>query len=450
MSDDPSATLPAVDRMRAYWDVVAPLMDGTQAIRDQGEKLLPKYPAEEQDSYNQRLALSTLLPAYAETISNNTSRVFAEPLQLGDDVPEAIQTLCSDFDTCGNDLNSWSASAFEIGLGFGLCHAFIDHQPTGDVRNLAEEKALGARPYAVFVHPAQVRGWREQGGKLVMVRYAESASVPDGVFGSKTITQIRVFEPGSWKIYRKNADSGEWEIYQKGETSLKHIPWATFYTKRVGCMEAKPPLLELAHLNVKHWQSQSDQDNLLHVARVPLLFMFTDDESFRLVISSGQATRMPKDGDAKYVEHTGAAIEAGRLSLQDLVDDMRMSGAKLLQKDKQQTKTAAQANEEAAQELSPLARMSEQFSDFLAQLLQYTADYLKAPEGGHVEMRGNFDSDYAPEVSLPFLLNMANASKLSDESLFSEAQRRGVISDELDWVSEKARIEEQGPALGAI
>ena len=450
MSNDPSATLPAVERMRAYWAVVAPLMGGTQEMREQGETLLPKYPAEEQASYNQRLALSTLLPAYSETVMNNTSRVFAEPLQLGDDVPEAIVSLSSDFDMSGNDINNWSARTFELGLGFGLCHAFIDHQPAGDVRNRAEEKAAGGRPYAVLVHPEQVCGWRDEAGQLFMVRYAETVSVSDGAFGTKLITQIRVFEPGTWKIYRRSEDTGNWELHQEGTTSLKYIPWATFYTKRVGFMEAKPPLLELAHLNVKHWQSQSDQDNLLHIARVPLLFMVTDDEQFQLVISSGSATRMPKDGNAKYVEHTGASIEAGRISLQDLVEDMRMSGAKLLQKDKQQTKTAAQANEEAAQELSPLARMSEQFSDFIAQLLQYMADFQGSGEGGHVEMRGNFDSDYAPEVSLPQLLSMTNAGKLSDQTLFSEFQRRGVISDELDWEEEKERIESQGPVLGKV
>ena len=83
-------------------------------------------------------------------------------------------------------------------------------------------------------------------------------------------------------------------------------------------------------------------------------------------------------------------------------------------------------------------------------MLQILADYGELGDGGHVEMRGNFDSDFAPEVSLPNLISMANSGKLSDETLYSEMQRRGVISDELDWEDEKARIEEQGPALGAI
>lgn len=455
-NDNPAITLPAVDRMREHWAIVDPLMGGTQAMRAAGKALLPQYPAERDDTYAERLKLSTLLPAYAETVGNNTSRVFAEPLQLGEDVPEQIKALCTDIDLGGNDLNSWSVEWFREALAKGLCHALIEHQPTRDAegnklyKTVAEEAAAGVRPYAVIIKPGQVRGWRFAGSKLVQFRYSEMVEEEDGEFGVKCVEQIRVLEPGSWRTYRKPDGGGEWVQNDRGATSLAYIPLVTFYTGRTGPLTAKPPLLELAHLNVKHWQSQSDQDNLLHVARVPLLFVFTDDQEFQLTISSASATRMPKDGNAKYVEHTGAAITAGRDSLNDLVEDMRMAGAKLLQKDKQQTKTAAQANEEAAQELSPLARLAGQFADCLAQLLKILADYGNLGDGGHVEMRGNFDSDFAPEVSLPNLISMANSGKLSDETLYSEMQRRGVISDELDWEQEKERLEEQGPALGTM
>lgn len=456
MSSDPSAKLPAVDRMQGYWDIVDPLMGGTQAMRAAGTKLLPQYPAEADDTYKDRLALSTLLPAYAETVASSTSRVFAEPLQLGEDIPEPVKLFCDDIDLGGNDLNSWSVEWFREALAKGLCHAMIEHQPTLDAegnklyKTVAEEEAAGVRPYAVIIKPGQVLGWRFDGGKLMQVRYMESVEVADGDFGVKFVDQVRVLEPGSWRTYRKPEKGGAWVAEASGSTNLTYIPWVTFYTGRTGPMTAKPPLLELAHLNVKHWQSQSDQDNLLHVARVPLLFVFTDNEEFKLTISSASATRMPKDGNAKYVEHTGAAITAGRDSLNDLVDDMRMAGAKLLQKDKQAVKTAAQANEEAAQELSPLARLAGQFGDCIAQILQIIADYRGEKEGGRVEMRGNFDSDFAPEVSLPSLISMATAGKISDETLYSEMQRRGVISDELDWDQEKDRLEAQGPALGAM
>lgn len=459
MSSNPSTTLPAVDAMRAYWDVISPLMGGTMAMRAAGKSLLPQYPAEDDQSYKERLRLSTLLPAYSETVGNMTSRVFAEPLQVGDDVPEDIVAMTKDIDCAGNDLNSWAVTFFSEGMSHGLCHAFVDHQRADDLKTKADEKAAGVRPYVVLVKPEQVLGWRSKGGVLTMIRYREMVEEEDGEFGAKCVEQIRVLEPGAWRIYRREDKGGEFTLYDEGITNLKRVPWVTFYTGRTGFMTAKPPLLELAHLNVKHWQSQSDQDNILHVIRVPILVRIGVQMQFteqgvpvppEFKVGTGSLTDLPANGDLKYVEHTGQAVEAGRSALKDLIDEMRMAGAKLLTPYKSATKTATQAEEEAAQELSPLARMAHHFADCLAQLLQFMADYRSLGEGGSVEMRGNFDVDYMPEVSLPTLVSMANAGMISKETLFTEMQRRGVISDEYDWEEEQAKIEAQGPALGTL
>lgn len=458
MSNDPSITLDAVDQMSAYWDVITPLMGGTLAMRA-AQALLPKYPAEDDEVYKERLRLSTLLPAYSETVGNMTSRVFAEPLQLGDDVPEQVVELASNIDNANNDINAWSVDFFREGLSHGLCHAFVDHQKAEGVRTQADEKAAGVRPYVVMVKPEQVCGWRVRDGVLSQVRYREMIEESDGDFGTKRVAQIRVLEPGKWTTYRKPKEGGVWAIHDQGTTNLSVIPWVTFYTGRTGFMTAKPPLLELAHLNIKHWQSQSDQDNILHVIRVPILVRIGVQAQYdnqgkvippEFKVGTGALTDLPINGDMKYVEHTGKAVDAGRQALLDLIAEMRMAGAKLLTPDKSATKTATQAEEEAAQDLSPLSRMANHFADCLAQLLQFMADYRSLGEGGTVEMRGSFDVDYMPEVSLPTLVAMANAGMISKETLFTEMQRRGVISDEYDWADELEKIDSQGPALGEL
>lgn len=457
-ANDPSVKLKAVDDMAVYWAVITPLMGGTLAMRAT-PSLLPEYPAEDSDVYAERLRLSTLLPAYSETVGNMTSRVFAEPLQLRDDVPDAIKEMASNIDNANNDINAWSVDFFREGLSHGLCHAFVDHPKAEGVRTQAEELAAGVRPYVVLVKPEQVRGWRVKNGALTQIRYSEMIEEEDGDFGTKRVEQIRVLEPGKWTTYRRPKDGGAWVIHEKGTNNLKAIPWVTFYTGRTGFMTAKPPLLELAHLNVKHWQSQSDQDNILHVIRVPILVRIGIQAQYdnqgkvipaEFKVGTGALTDLPINGDMKYVEHTGKAVEAGRTALLDLINEMRMAGAKLLTPDKSATKTATQAGEDAAKELSPLQRMSNHFADCLAQLLQFMSDYRSLGEGGSVEMRGNFDEDYMPEVSLPTLVAMANAGMLSHETLFAEMQRRGVISDEYDWTEELAKIQEQGPALGGL
>lgn len=464
MSDDPSKTLPAVDAMREDWALIDALMGGTKAMQAAGKRYLPQWPKEEDEAFKERLSLSTLFPALSETVQNMKGRVFAEPILLGEDVPESIKGYTQNFDRQGNNLQVWAQHLFAVGLSHGLCHVLVDYPKTKDeqgnsvVRTAADEKAAGVRPYAVMIHPQQVIGWfsEEKGGECTLAQfwYAESVEEKDGDFGVKVVDQIRVLTPGAWAVYRKTDDKDGkkvWTRADEGTNTLAVIPLATFYTKRTGFMTATPPLLELAHLNKKHWQSQSDQDNILHVARVPMLMISgIDDAAFELKVGTSSATKLPTGGDMKWVEHTGTAIEAGRMALQDLEDQMRVAGAKLLQKDKQSTKTATQAEEEAAQEMSPLQTMAGQLEDTLDQALQYFALWKGESEGGHIKVNGNFDVDFAPETTLPLLLNMAAQGRLSDETLFNEYKRRGVVSDDIEWEIERQKIADQGPALGAL
>lgn len=463
MANDPSTEIPAVVDMQEDWVIVDALMGGTKAMRKAGTKFLPKWPKEEQDAYDSRLKASTLLPAYSETVQNMTGRVFAEPIGLGDGVPEPIKDYSTNIDRQGNNLQVWAQNLFSSGLSHGLCHVLVDYPqtaaPDGSTRVVtkADEIKAGVRPYAIIIRPEQVLGWKSEstGGEHVLSQFRFMESVeeadPENEFVTKPVNQVRVLEPGKWSTYRKaKAEGGkeEWRLYEEGVTTLDKIPLATFYTKRTGFMTATPPLMELAHLNIKHWQSQSDQDNILHVARVPMLAVIGVDDTFELKVGTSAATALPTDGDMKWVEHTGKAIDSGRQSLQDLIDDMRIAGAKLLHKEKQATKTAAQAEEESAQEMSPLETMAGQLEDCLDQVLQLFAEWMKLPEGGNCQVNGNFDVDYDMANTLPFLQTMNDRGRLSNESFFNEVQRRGVVSSDIDWEDEKERIEQQGESLG--
>ena len=466
MSNDPSKTTPAVDAMREDWAIVDPLMNGTKGMRAAGTALLPKWPKEDAEAYKARLSASTLLPAYSETVASMTGRVFAKPVTVSENVPARIVELAEDIDQQGNNLQVWLQELFSIGLSRGICFALVDYPRAAGIRTRADEIAAGVRPYSVIIKPEQVLGWKsvgQAGGQvLTQFRYMESVEEddPENEFVSKTIQQVRVLEIGKWTVWRKREVNGktEWFVFEEGVTTLPLIPLAVLYTKRTGFMTAKPPLMELAHLNVKHWQSQSDQDNILHVARVPMLVRTGVNQQFneqgqpvvQEIQVGGCLNDLPEGGDLKFVEHTGKAIEAGRVSLQDLEAQMRMAGGKLLQREDSGTKTATQAEEEAAQDNSPLETMAGRLEDCGDQILQLFAMWLNLPDGGNIKVNGNFDADFIPEVTLPTLLNMRNSGALSDETLFNEMLRRRVVSDDLDWQDEKERIEQQGPALGRM
>ncbi|KRV72614.1 DUF4055 domain-containing protein [Pseudomonas citronellolis] len=457
MSDDPSIVSVDVQKMRAHWAIVSPLMGGTGAMRAAGEELLPRWPAEDSESYRCRLMTSTLLPAYSETVVNMGSRVFAEPIHLMDDVPARLREYWQDIDQQGNNGTVFGRGWFEDALAKSISFVYVDYpqNPASEsegetIVTEADVIATGARPYAIHIRPEQVLGWKESGGQLLQFRYEECVYEDEGTFGQKAVPQIRVLEPGSWAIYRHAGKDG-WYVHEEGASSLTYIPIVPFYTKRTGFLTGKPPLMELAYLNVKHWQSQSDQDTILHYARVPILFGAGFEQEHAVVVGGGTLVKNDKiEAKLSYVEHEGKAIDAGRNSLKDLIDEMRIAGAKLLRLENAAPKTAEQAQEDAAIEMSPLQMMSGQFEDSVAQVLQIMADYIGETEGGHVQVRGNFETDYVPETTMPLLLNMAAQGRLSDQTLFNEYQRRGVLSSELDWDSEKERIDQQGPPLGLM
>ncbi|MCV4274467.1 DUF4055 domain-containing protein [Pseudomonas capsici] len=78
------------------------------------------------------------------------------------------------------------------------------------------------------------------------------------------------------------------------------------------------------------YQESSDQWNILRIARVPVLFASGVAEDALIAIGSEYAIKGESGADLKYVEHSGAAIGAGRDSLKDLEAKMQSYGSDML------------------------------------------------------------------------------------------------------------------------
>ena len=95
-------------------------------------------------------------------------------------------------------------------------------------------------------------------------------------------------------------------------------------------MQATPPLMDLAWMNLAHWQSYSDQRSILRFVRIALLFVAgLDDEEMEKPITIGaNRTFRSKNPNAKmeYVEHTGKGVEAGQEDLNKIEGRMQTLG----------------------------------------------------------------------------------------------------------------------------
>lgn len=459
--------------MEQTWAIVRALLGGTAAMRKAGQALLPKWPKEDRESYAQRLAVAVLFPAYQRSVTTLAGKPFSKPVSIGDDVPARLRGWLDDIDLEGRNLHAFASDCMEQALGYGLGGILVDYPDAtaapataAGVRTEADERRAGLRPYWVQVFEWQILGWRAERAngqwRLVQLRLLERVDEPDGDYGMKSVDQVRVLTPGAWETHRKALVNGaeKWMPYQSGRTTLGEIPFVPVYGRRLGFMWGVPPLLEVAYLNAAHWQSASDQQTLLHTARVPILAAknVADEQGangevkpWEMVIGSGAAVRITgQDCDLKYVEHSGKALESGEKDLASLEERMRQAGAELLVID---TKlTATQVASENAVGMCALQRIAQNLEDALDQALDLTAQWVgETNGGGHVALFDDYAAATLQEASAQLLLQANTAGKISDATFFGELKRRGIVGADVgEWEEEKGRIEEQGPSLGAL
>lgn len=443
---------PEVQALAQNWPIAEALLGGTAAMRAAGASFLPKWPGEERESYDARLATATLFPAFGRTLGVMTGKPFSKQITLGDDVPPKIKAWCDDVDLQGNNLHTFAASVMDEVLGYGLAGVLVDHPKVEGARTLADERAIGARPYMVAIKHNQILGWkaeRRSGATvLTQLRLAETKEVPDGEFGTKHEPRVRVLVPGAWAVYMPGAKAeDDWIIEDEGATTLGLIPFSAFYGKKRGFMDGVSPLLDLAHLNVKHWQSQSDQDTILHVARVPILAMIGADDDSKLTVGASAAVKLPLGAEMKFVEHTGAAIEAGAKSLEALEDQMIQTGAELLVQ-KPGQRSATEANNDAEANKSDLQRITEGFEDSLDSALQFMALWVGEAQGGHASLFKDFGAATLTEAGAQLVISMQQAGYITKPTAIKELQRRGMLAADIDAVMELEAVQEEGPALG--
>lgn len=417
------------------------LMKGTREMRVQGERFLPKDYKEKQENYDARLNRSFLVNAFGKTVSFLGGQVFQEHIVFNESFPQSFIEYNKDIDLMGNGINTFSKDIFETGLAEGAIHILIDtNNKDGEYTSKAEEKAAGIRPYFRKVKTEEILGGIIIGGVLVQLRLLETVEKQVGTYGTEVFEQIRVLEPGRWETHIKDNQSN-WQPNEEGETSLDYIPFISFIPgKQTTLLTGKTPLMDLAELNEDHWQSNSDQKNILHFGRVPMLFgKMLDLESMKqsphnMTISNDE------NGDLKYVEISGKAIEAGQKDLTETEAKMAMWGLQqLIPRTGNQTATEKAIT--SAESNSSLGSWATIFETFLEAAYEIMGEYDKenVPEDS-LTVNKEFRIGYIEPQIITAYQTLVDAKILSSSSAFAELKRKGFLSDELDWVEVSAEI----------
>ncbi len=475
--NDVSCPVPDYEFYMALLELPHTLLGGTPAMRDAGKQYLPQEDAETPENYKSRLHRSFLLNEFDNTIDKLSGEVFSTPVMLPDEMAEDVKVWCGDVDLSGNNLNRFAASVFEAGLVDGVVHILVDmpqintnvsesgqvqfqNAETGEFEPLTIEAANdnGWRPYFVLIKAEQVIGWRHEkiGNQnvLAQVRIKEIIEQPSGQYGVEMVERIRVIEPGRyeiWELQEVENEKEQWILIEEGPTGWNFVPLITWIIgDPLSQMTCKPPLDDLAYLNLAHWQSSSDQRNVLHYARMITYFGkmldIEADKKQRAVLGANVLVHSDQpEADLKVVEHSGAAIEAGRNDLKDLELQMRQYGLGLMTDQRPGNVTATETAIETAETDSQLKSWAITFQDMMNQAFRVAAQMMQMDEDAIAEgVRVNTDfKSFLRSMEIRELREAYNDGLLPQEIVIEEFKRRGVIREDLDFAEIVMMLEQE-------
>ena len=435
--------------MQEKWELTRALMGGTLAMRAKKDKFLVKWDKETDQVYSGRLKVATCFPAFKEAVRTLVGKPFSRAVKLSEDMPERIKLLMQNVDMEGRNIDTFAADQLADSIAHGIVGILVDYTPRGTVANTqAAEAAAGLRPYWVKIHFWDILGWQWTAinGKktLTQLRFFEEVTEPDpkNEFVNKTIRQIRVLFPLHYQIWREYPDKpGEWFKFNEQTYTATEVRFVPTYGEYEEFMKGVSPLYELAELNKKHWNSQSDQDNIVHVIRAPILTYTSDDATYELTISPNMGVRIPIGSEMKYVEHTGKAVEAGRAELDNLKDEMRQAGAQLLVM-RQTQATATEISSDQSVGMCALQRTVNGLQDALNLALEYTAKWMNESTPGTVEIFNDFGVETYDDAELAFIQGLSEGTRpvISPERVYTEATRRGVLSADVSYEDEAKKV----------
>ena len=408
-----------------HWLLIEALLQGTYGIRKGHRKYLPQEVRELDEAYDNRLMRSTLAPFYVRLERMLAGMLTRKPVRL-EDVSDVVTEQLFDVDLQGNDLNVWTYETARKCIRYGHVGVLVDAPKSGE----------NGRPYWVTVTPRDILGWRSEikDGKqqLTQLRLMEEITVPDGLYGEKQVQQVRVLTPGAFEIHQKDK-KGDFVLIDEGTTSLSEIPFAVAYSNRVGVLESRPPLADIAELNLKAYQVQSDLDNQLHISAVPMLAIYGFPQSAEEISAGpGEALALPETARSEYIEPSGNSYDAQFKRLDQISQQINELGLAAVLGQKLSAETAEAKRIDRSQGDSTMMVIAQQMQDLIDNCLNFHAQYMQQAQAGSSFINRDFLATRLEPQEIQSLLQLYTAGTITQETLLNQLSAGEVLGDEFD------------------
>lgn len=336
-----NAKHPEYSKNLTKWQLMRDALAGEVAK----EKYVPKLSDQEAEEYSAYVGRAEFYNATARTQVALTGLLFAKPPKV--ELPEALKSIGENISLDDDTLEALAKNIANECLSVGRCGVLVDLPSVekADYSKLEAER-LNLRAYATLYKAENIINWKTtkiNGSNVTsLVVLAETYAEPtQDEFVDKIKTRYRVLDLHEG-YYRQRVFSETKarnfevvsEIYPSANgQKLEYLPFTFFNVNDLKTAVEKPPLLDLAKVNISHFRSEVDLEHGTHFTALPTPYVtgYQGESSEKLKIGS-TAVWVINDPSAKvgFLEFSGAGLSTLENRIATKEKRMSILGARLL------------------------------------------------------------------------------------------------------------------------
>lgn len=464
------------------WSRMRAVAEGQDRIHAERERWLPRLSKESNEDYNARLKRSSFFNATARTIEGLVGMVMRVDPKV--DITESNRPMLEDVTKSGVSFPTFTGQCLEEVLTVGRVGVLTDF-PTMPPRadgepapTVAQVQAMNLRPHLAAYRAESIINWATEwiNNKTAtsMVVLAEFARVDDAdEFVVKLEQRWRVLDlsfgalgfPGrAYRVreYRQRPNGGGFELVNEPIFPLLRgqpmtaIPFQFIGPKNNEAAVQKPPLLDLADVNLSHYRSTSDRKHGAHLTALPQPWANKINPTFgpdgqpvkqEWKIGGTDLWTFPQDSQVGMLEYTGQGLGTLKEEIEREEKQMAVLGARMLEQQQRQVETAEAAGIHRAGEQSALQSVA----GIVGAGLSPAVAVFDSWAGGSGVVTVALNKDLTPSAissqELTALVAAWQNGALSKEALFYNLQTGGIVPESTTYEQHETQIANAPPAL---
>ena len=445
------------------------VFEGDKAIKKNAETYVPKNKGVDIADYNaiiQRSVFENFTEATAKGISG---LIFAKEPTIS--LPASLELLKDNIDMNDNTIVDLSQNIVNELMEVGRCGLLID-VPNIDTTGMTKPQtdALNIRAFTKLYKSETIINWRYESinsvNKLTLLVLHEVYEDWTDRFTSTLKNRYRVYSLIDnvcyVEVYEQNdkvfENTMEMKLVIVKGSTLNYIPFIPLTYKDISIIPVKPPLMDIANINLNYYGVAVERRNVIHFVGNPF-FMgkginTRDDKGNALTITLGSSIAQifqEPNADMKIVETQGTGLAFNESYLNDCKSTMAALGARLLVPEANAQISENTMQMKTAGYRATIMQIANTASRAITQALKIIAEWEGTSKEQVKEVKLELNTDYnlseMDAQTITALVTAWQTGAIRQEDMFKKLQKGEIIESDISFDDYKSNLEVSSPIL---